>query len=318
MSCPAGGSGARHDRARDVVTRHVDVGEIPYGHIACCLDGSHASLAALEVAAELCALGGGRLRIVHAVRAGGGTPRQITADADGSTPANGRRRRGWGILREAMRRVRAEPVLLEGSHPGSAVRWWAERDRVDLIVVAAHRGQVGRAVLGSFAGYLARHATCSVMVVRPVEAGARDDADRARHVACFVDGSAASQAAIAEAHALASAVSADLSIVHVSPIPFALPLAWQVLPRDECSSGAHSWLISRAGSYPGAEPVVVEGFGPAASLACDWAEHARVDLMVAAAHSGRAARLAMGSFTRYLTHHASSSVLVARPQAAQP
>lgn len=60
----------------------------------------------------------------------------------------------------------AEPVLLSG-HPGAAVCEWAERSDADLLVTSAHRGFVKRLALGSFAAYLAYHAPCPVLVVRP-------------------------------------------------------------------------------------------------------------------------------------------------------
>jgi nucleotide-binding universal stress UspA family protein len=60
----------------------------------------------------------------------------------------------------------AEPVLLTG-YPPVAVVEWAEEARPDLIVAAAHRGLVDRLLLGSFASYLAYHAPCSVLLVRP-------------------------------------------------------------------------------------------------------------------------------------------------------
>jgi nucleotide-binding universal stress UspA family protein len=60
----------------------------------------------------------------------------------------------------------AERVLLSG-HPGAAVCDWAARAEVDLLVAAAHRRLVQRLALGSFAAYIAYHAPCAVLVVRP-------------------------------------------------------------------------------------------------------------------------------------------------------
>ena len=60
----------------------------------------------------------------------------------------------------------AEPVLLSG-HPGAAVCEWATRSDADLLVTSAHRGFVKRLALGSFAAYIAYHASCPVLVARP-------------------------------------------------------------------------------------------------------------------------------------------------------
>jgi nucleotide-binding universal stress UspA family protein len=69
-------------------------------------------------------------------------------------------------LAEEARSVDAEAVLLEG-HPASTATEWAPEAGVDIMVAATHRGLVERALLGSFAGYLAHHATCPVFLVPP-------------------------------------------------------------------------------------------------------------------------------------------------------
>lgn len=67
----------------------------------------------------------------------------------------------------------ATPVLLDGS-PARALCAWAATHRVDLIVAAAHRGRVERAMLGGFASYIAYHAPCPVLLVhRPRDEDAR-------------------------------------------------------------------------------------------------------------------------------------------------
>lgn len=63
-----------------------------------------------------------------------------------------------------------EGVFLDG-YPPAVVCEWAEREDVDLIVASSSRGVVARVLLGSFAGYLARHAPCSVLLTRPGASG---------------------------------------------------------------------------------------------------------------------------------------------------
>ena len=72
------------------------------------------------------------------------------------------------LVEQAARVEGAESVLLHG-HPASAVCAWALESRSDLLVAGAHRGRVARLALGSFAGYLAYHAPCPVLLVRPAE-----------------------------------------------------------------------------------------------------------------------------------------------------
>jgi nucleotide-binding universal stress UspA family protein len=66
----------------------------------------------------------------------------------------------------------AEPVLLEaGDHDSAAdaVCDWARQAGVDLLVAAAHRGAIERALslVGSFSQHLAHHAPCPVLLVPP-------------------------------------------------------------------------------------------------------------------------------------------------------
>ena len=51
---------------------------------------------------------------------------------------------------------KVDGVLLEG-HPGISVVSWARDSDVDLVVAASHRGHFDRALLGSFATYVAYH-----------------------------------------------------------------------------------------------------------------------------------------------------------------
>lgn len=60
----------------------------------------------------------------------------------------------------------ARPVLLEGS-PAHEICSWSRANGVDLIIAAARRGIVERAMLGGFASHIAYHASCSVLLVHP-------------------------------------------------------------------------------------------------------------------------------------------------------
>lgn len=134
-------------------------GDAPYAHIACCIDDSPASLRARDEARRLRALGPGRLSMVHVAPraliedpAGPGRPRDIAA-----------RDREW---LEAMAEAEgAEPVALTGIAADAALGW-ARREHPDLMVAAAHRGPLERALLGSFAGRLAREAPCPALLTR--------------------------------------------------------------------------------------------------------------------------------------------------------
>ncbi|MFX0540221.1 universal stress protein [Roseovarius sp. S4756] len=51
-------------------------------------------------------------------------------------------------------------------HSGRSITNYAEKNGMDLIVVESHRPGFGDYFLGSTAGHIVRHATCSVHVIR--------------------------------------------------------------------------------------------------------------------------------------------------------
>jgi nucleotide-binding universal stress UspA family protein len=121
-------------------------------HIACFVDESDASATALREAARLRAAEACRLSVVHVAV---GPPHDVPPPP----PA-------W--LEGAATEAGGHAVLLVNlGQAAAAAGAWAEGARTDLIVASAHRGVRERIMLGSFAGYLARHAPCPVLLVRP-------------------------------------------------------------------------------------------------------------------------------------------------------
>lgn len=134
-------------------------GEPPYRHIACCVDDSPASARALEEASRLRALGPGALSVVHAA------PRPLIDEDDPAAAHDLAREDDAWLRRTAAAVPGAEPVLLTGL-PADEVLAWAAEARPDLLVAAAHRGPVERALLGSFAARVALEAPCPVLLTR--------------------------------------------------------------------------------------------------------------------------------------------------------
>jgi nucleotide-binding universal stress UspA family protein len=136
--------------------------DMPYARIACCVDRDDMTD---EILAEGMRLAGGdarALQVVHVVA----PPHTLVAGpfayiapitevwSQAETWLDARTRALPG----------ATPVLLDGS-PARALCEWAATHDIDLIVAAAHRGRVERAMLGGFASYIAYHAPCSVLLV---------------------------------------------------------------------------------------------------------------------------------------------------------
>ncbi len=133
-------------------------------HIACCVDGSEAAKRALDRAVALRdQLGAERLDIIHivppAVYFGVYYPPEPTTPPE--TP-------DWLItLGEQTPDSRVVMIDSFSNFPPAAATRWAEEEHVDLIVAASHQGAFRRMTVGSFAGYLAYHAACPVMLIPP-------------------------------------------------------------------------------------------------------------------------------------------------------
>jgi nucleotide-binding universal stress UspA family protein len=140
---------------------------VTYSHIACFIDDSEAASRALAHAAALRDGTGARLSVVHVLA----PPASLSTPPAGpgaapvhDTEVEKEAAEMW--LAEEARSVGAEGILLEG-HPASTATEWAEQNGVDIVMAATHRGLVERALLGSFAGYLAHHAPCAVFLIPP-------------------------------------------------------------------------------------------------------------------------------------------------------
>jgi universal stress protein F len=141
---------------------------VSYDHIACFIDDSDAASRALAHAAALRGATGARLSVVHVIA----PPAFLVSLAAGlggapvHDPVLEHEAAEMWLAEEARTIPGAEAVLLEG-HPASTACEWARQAGVDIMVAATHRGLVERALLGSFASYVAHHAPCPVFLVPP-------------------------------------------------------------------------------------------------------------------------------------------------------
>ena len=122
----------------------------PFGHIACCVDGSPSGTVALETSLALWGEAGGRLSLLH----NGPSWR----DRDPAELAD-----EW-LRRRGAEMPGAEPVFLTGEH-GAAVCDWAQEAHPDVIVVGARSGRLPGLVAGGFVHDLLERAPCTVLVV---------------------------------------------------------------------------------------------------------------------------------------------------------
>jgi nucleotide-binding universal stress UspA family protein len=133
--------------------------------VDCGVDGSDGSLGTVRIAASIAAAAGAELRLRHVVPVFPGETTEWTLASSEPSPPE---------LDDAVREVRAlgiEPVrAMAMGRPEHVLVEIARRDDVDLLVVGDRRpGGVARAFVGSVSEHVARHASCSVLVVRIAE-----------------------------------------------------------------------------------------------------------------------------------------------------
>lgn len=133
-----------------------------------------------------------------------------------------------------------------------------------------------------------------------------------RHIACCVDDGEASRRGLAEARRLRALGPGRLSLLHVAVAPIAyMPMAHGItwMPEPEAyASWAETWLRTQTSGEE--VPVLLEGHP--GDAVCRWAREHDVDLLVAAAHRGVAARAFLGSFASYVAYHSPCAVLLVR------
>lgn len=275
-------------------------------HIACCVDRSDASELAVAEALRMRRLAPGRLTLVHVapplvVLTGGLTDWEIDEEDPLAPP------RRW--LEEYARTIDgAEPVLLSGDPPARVVSEWMTEAGVDLVVAAAFRDRVQRALLGSFARELAYESPRNVLIARP---GRADEDGRAWHIGCCIDGSEGAARAAALTKEIAGLTPARVTMVHVVSPPQPLPrrLIARLLPAPGGRRRRAEDLLDRADAIPGAERVVLTG--PPGPATCSWAESASADLLVVGPRAG--GRPGLGGFAASVVATAPCAVLLARP-----
>ena len=137
-------------------------------NILCGVDESNTSIETAGLAARIAVASGAELRLQHVVPVFETEEREWTLDDEEPDPAE------IESTAQVARAAGARPIRERAlGRPEYAILEAAGRERSDLVVVGS-RGlsSVARVVLGSVSEYVATHAHCSVLVVRPGPVGA--------------------------------------------------------------------------------------------------------------------------------------------------
>jgi universal stress protein E len=156
----------RHARCSVLVGREAG-SKFPES-ILCGVDGSNTSIETAGLAARIAVASGAELRLQNVDPVFEGDEREWTLDDDEPDPIE------MESAAQVARGAGARPIRERAlGRPEYAILEAALRDRSDLVVVGS-RGLsgVGRMLLGSVSEYVATHAHCSVLVVRPGTVGA--------------------------------------------------------------------------------------------------------------------------------------------------
>jgi len=213
-------------------------------------------------------------------------------------------------------------VALEDGPVPDALRAYASRNKVDLIVISSHgRGGIARLSLGSVTDMLIRHTTIPVLVVKPTASYLNPRAgDPFKRVIVPLDGSSLAEQILPEVVALAKVEESELTLLHV------------LVPRTSSQKGMSDKNIpwwdkdittARAYLFRTAAMLRADGFLTTtdvvvgeniAQVIADYAGKVKADLVAIATHGrGGISRALRGSVADVVTRTSRTSMLVLRP-----
>jgi nucleotide-binding universal stress UspA family protein len=209
------------------------------------------------------------------------------------------------VLNHSIRKGRVSTTILDA----------AKEFKSDLIVMGARgRSQVGRILLGSTSDYVATHAQCSVLVVRPSEV---IDTNGSLKIALGYEDSGPAQAAVEE---LGQANwAADSSVHLVSVIPPLQGFRGDFDPNMETQANANQAIHRAASDLRNSckriRTQIVDHRHVGEGIV-RFAEDNRCDLIaIGETPRSNVGRMLLGSVSRYVLRHAPCSVWITRNQA---
>lgn len=217
-------------------------------------------------------------------------------------------------IRESLsgKNYQVEHEILEG-HPGKMIVEFAEQHEFDLVIVGAvGESLIDRILLGSTSEFVATHATCSVLVVRP-------EKPESRHPSYLIsyDGSEQAQIALQQVAKSGWAGCCPIDLVQVVCLPESL------LASDDSASLEQDVRADTLESMEDlAETPALAALDITARLVesphvgkglCQFAvEHESKIIVMGSTGRGLIARFLLGSVSRYVLQNAPCSVWIGR------
>ena len=207
--------------------------------------------------------------------------------------------------------VKLECVFLHGQ-VGKTIIEQAKSRNIELVVLGAvGRSTLDRLLLGSTSDFVATHAHCSVLVVRPVELNRHG-----LHICWAFDDSAAAHNAAQQLAKFLWGRQTQIDVVQVvarselySEIPIVLDIEGikeQLLPKVQAAANELHSISEHVA------PHVIDAISPGSGLVEFAQQHSSDLILMGDTGRGLLSRFLLGSVSRYVLRHAECSVWINR------
>ncbi len=213
--------------------------------------------------------------------------------------------------------VGIEHVMIRG-HAGYEIVNYAEEAKSDLIVLGSKgHSTLDRVLLGSVSDYVATHSHCSVLITRPA-LSVKKDSDPLRVVIGY-DGSAPAELAVKQFDQFKWQSNVHVELLVAVPVYHVRQYSLQPVTLEidskkkvEATESAERTLKQLRVRYPDCTSKVADADHVGQKIV-EMAKEGDCDLVMVG-DTGRSAiaRMLLGSVSRYVVHHATQSVWVAR------
>ena len=278
------------------------------------VDGSPAGYAAVQWAADEALASGRPLHLVHAVTVESGMASPLVTAPLGWYDPEWSLREAERQVRERLPRLRVSTVRVDEG-PTQALRDLSLTAALVVVGTSGHT-RVGAFVLGSTAAVLAASAGCPVVVVHRAAA-----ADAQQRVVVGVDGSPGSERALRAAADWADRHGRSLTAVHAWPgdvtvetarVPAGVRQEMRAAAQHRQGVDVTGWVRPVRAAHPGLRLGVRVPEGDPAQVLVDLSATARL-VVVGSRGRGTLGRLALGSVSTGVLHHAHCPVMVLPP-----
>ena len=207
-----------------------------------------------------------------------------------------------------------EKVVTSG-HPGSEIVSEARKRKSDFVVIGAMgHSLLERMMIGSVSDYVATHASCSVLVVRPTGLGSKNHGHL--NVCIAYDSSVQSRYAMVELETFQWGADAHFDIVSGFGYPFnymEVPIAVEMQGIENMFQKNLDAVAKEAQKVlPHVQPHLVQTLHIGETLV-EFTSNKKSDLIILGDTGyGLLGRAVLGSVSRYVLRHASCSVWIAR------